>query len=322
MIINILLLIVGFVLLIKGADIFVDGASNTARSFKVSKTIIGLTIVAFGTSAPELAVSLQSLAVNNSDMVLGNVIGSCIINTLLIIGIAAIIKPIKTKNNTVRKELPITLLISTLLAVLMLDIKLGNSPLNQITRSDAIVILLFFSVFIYYLFSQITKRKDDKKNADDEVEPPKYKLWKSLLFTGLGLAGVIYGSDLVVSNTTSIAATIGISKRIISLTVIALGTSLPELVTTIVSAKKGEQDIMLGNIIGSNIFNICVVLGLPVAIFGTINPASFNSIDIIGLVGSSLILFFFALTKKSISRFEGIIMFLLFVVYYVLVFIF
>lgn len=321
MIINIILLIVGFALLIKGADIFVDGASDTARSFKISKTIIGLTIVAFGTSAPELAVSLQALAANNGDMVLGNVIGSCIINTLLIIGIAAIIKPIRAKNNTVRKELPITLMISTLLAILMLDIKLGSSPLNQITRSDAVVILLFFCVFIYYLFSQITKRKDDKKD-EDEIEKPKNKLWKSLLFTGLGLAGVIYGSDLVVSNTTTIAATIGISKRIISLTVIALGTSLPELVTTIVSAKKGEQDIMLGNIIGSNIFNICVVLGIPVAIFGSINPSSFNSIDIIGLVGSSLLLFFFALTKKTISRFEGIILFLLFIVYYVLIFIF
>ena len=274
--------------------------------------------MAFGTSAPELAVSMQALASHNTDMVLGNVIGSCILNTLLILGIAAIIRPIKAKDNTVRKELPITLLISTLLAVLMLDIKLGNSPLNQITRSDAIVILLFFSVFVYYLINLALKKKEEK----EEIEKPKYKMLKSLLFTGLGLAGIIYGSDLVVKHATIIATTLGISERVISLTVIALGTSLPELVTTIVSAKKGEQDILLGNIIGSNIFNICVVLGLPVAIFGTITPGSFSSFDIIALVGSSLLLFIFSLSKRTINRFEGVIMFLSFIAYYVLVFIF
>ena len=320
MILNIVLLIVGFGLLIKGADMFVDGASSTASNFKVSKTLIGLTIVAFGTSAPEFAVSLQSLANNNSDMVLGNVIGSCIINTLLILGIAAMIRPIRTKNNTVRKELPITLLISTLLAILMLDVKLGNSLLNQLTRSDAIVILLFFTVFLYYLINMAIKNKKEK--GKDDIEKPKYSLIKSLLFVSIGLVGIIYGSDLVVGNASDIATKIGISSRIISLTIIALGTSLPELVTTIVSAKKGEQDILLGNIIGSNIFNICVVLGIPVAIYGTINPSSFSSIDIIALVGSSILLFLFALTNKTINRIEGAIMFLTFIAYYILIFIF
>lgn len=318
MIISLILLIVGFGLLIKGADIFVDGASSTAQNLKVSKILIGLTIVAFGTSAPEFAVSMQALASHNTDMVLGNVIGSCILNTLLILGIAAIIRPIKAKDNTVRKELPITLLISTLLAVLMLDIKLGNSPINQITRSDAIVIILFFSVFLYYLINLALKKKEEK----EEVEKPKYKMLKSLLFVGLGLAGIIYGSDLVVKHATIIATTLGISERVISLTIIAFGTSLPELVTTIVSAKKGEQDILLGNIIGSNIFNICVVLGIPVAIFGTITPSSFSTFDIIALVGSSLLLFIFSLSKRTINRVEGAFMFLAFVIYYVLVFIF
>lgn len=318
MIVSIILLIVGFGLLIKGADIFVDGASSTAQNLKVSKILIGLTIVAFGTSAPEFAVSMQALATHNTDMVLGNVIGSCILNTLLILGIAAIIRPIKAKDNTVRKELPITLLISTLLAVLMLDIKLGNSPINQITRSDAIVIILFFSVFLYYLINLALKKKEEK----EEVEKPKYKMLKSLLFVGLGLAGIIYGSDLVVKHATIIATTLGISERVISLTIIAFGTSLPELVTTIVSAKKGEQDILLGNIIGSNIFNICVVLGIPVAIFGTITPSSFSTFDIIALVGSSLLLFIFSLSKRTINRVEGAFMFLAFVIYYVLVFIF
>ena len=316
MIINILLLILGFVLLIKGADIFVDGASSTASNFKVSKMLIGLTIVAFGTSAPEFAVSMQALATGSTDMVLGNVIGSCILNILLILGIAAIISPLKIKSNTVKKELPIALLISSLLAVLMLDIKLDNKLVNQITRSDAIVILLFFSVFLYYLINLAKKKKEDNTE-----EKPKYKLFKSLLFVLLGLGGIIIGSNLVVDNASDIASAIGVSERIISLTIIAFGTSLPELVTTIVSAKKGETDLVLGNIIGSNIFNICVVLGIPVAIFGTITPGSFNAVDLIMLVGSSLLLFIFAFTKKNINRIEGALLLISFIVYYVLVFV-
>lgn len=317
MIISLVALIFGFFLLIKGADFFVDGASSTACNFKMPKMLIGLTIVAFGTSAPEFAVSMQALANNNTDMVLGNVIGSCILNILLILGIAAMIVPIKIKNNTIKKELPIALLISTLLAVLMLDIKINNSQLNQITRSDAIVILLFFSVFLYYLINLSKQKKDDENN---ELVKPKYSLIKSLLFLGGGLAAIIIGSDLVVKNATYIAETIGISQRVISLTIIALGTSLPELVTTIVSATKNEQDLLLGNLIGSNIFNICVVLGIPVAIFGTITPKSFTTLDIIALIGSALILFIFAITKKTITRFEGFLMFIAFIVYYILIF--
>ena len=294
MIINILLLIAGFALLIKGADMFVDGASSTAQNFKVPKMLIGLTIVAFGTSAPEFAVSMQALASGSTDMVLGNVIGSCILNILLIIGIAAMIKPIKIKDNTVKKELPISLLIATLLTVLLLDIKLGNGILNQITRSEAIVILLFFSVFVYYLVALAKQNKNEEKE-----EKPKMKLWKSLLFVGVGLAGIIIGSDFVVDNATAIAKALGLSERIIALTIIAFGTSLPELVTTIVSANKDEQDILVGNIIGSNIFNICVVLGIPVAIFGTITPRSFSYLDLIMLVGSALLLFIVSI-KSSI----------------------
>lgn len=317
MIINILLLILGFVLLIKGADIFVDGAASTASNFKVSKMLIGLTIVAFGTSAPEFAVSMQALATGSTDMVLGNVIGSCILNILLILGLAAIINPIKIKSNTVKKELPIALLISSLLAVLMLDMKLDNKLVNQITRSDAIVILLFFSVFLYYLVNLAKKKKEENKE-----EKPKYKLFKSLIFVVLGLGGIIIGSNLVVDNASDIATLLGVSERVISLTIIAFGTSLPELVTTIVSSRKGEQDLLLGNIIGSNIFNICVVLGIPVAIFGTITPGSYNIIDLIMLVGSSLLLFLFAFTKKTINRWEGILLLLSFAVYYILVFVF
>ena len=317
MIVNILLLIVGFVLLIKGADIFVDGASSTARNFKVSKMLIGLTIVAFGTSSPEFAVSMSALSNGSTDMVLGNVIGSCILNTLLILGVAAAIKPIKIHDNTVKKEVPLALLISTLLVVLMLDSKLGNGILNQITRSDAFVIILFFTVFVYYLISLARQKKDEKNDKDIKT----MKLWKSLLFVAIGLAGIIIGSDFVVDNATDIAKTLGISERVISLTIIAFGTSLPELVTTIISSKKGEQDLLLGNIIGSNIFNICVVLGIPVAIFGTITPSSFSYIDLVMLISSTLLLYLFSRSNRTISRLEGILMLIIFATYYTLVFV-
>ena len=316
MIINILLLVVGFALLIKGADIFVDGASSTAQNFKVSKMLIGLTIIAFGTSAPEFAVSMSALASGSTDMVLGNVIGSCILNILLILGVAAVIKPIKIKDNTVKKELPLTMLISTLLVVLFLDISLGNGSSNMITRSDAIVILLFFSVFLYYLISIARHKKET-----NEEEKPQYSLIKSIFLVIIGLAGIFFGSDLVVDNATDIAKILGLSERVIALTIIAFGTSLPELVTTIVSSKKGEQDLLVGNIIGSNIFNICIVLGIPVAIYGTITPSSFQMIDLIMLVGSSILLFIFSSGTRKITRFEGATMLIVFVVYYVAVFV-
>ncbi len=312
---SIALLIVGFVLLIKGADFFVDGAVSIANNFKIPKVLVGLTIVAFGTSAPELAVSIQALASGSTDMVLGNVIGSNIINILLILGIAAVIRPLRIRNNTIRKEIPITILISTLLVVLFLDVQLQSGSTNQITRSDGIAILLFFAVFLYYLISMALRARDKNK-----LEKPRWKLFPSLLITLLGLAGIIGGSDLVVNSATNIAHTIGISERIIALTVIALGTSLPELVTTIVSAKKGETDLVIGNILGSNIFNICVVLGIPVAIFGTVTPASFKVLDLIALVGSAAILYIFCKTHHRISRGEGIVMLIGFLAYYTAIF--
>lgn len=315
MILNILLLVVGFVLLIKGADIFVDGASSTASNFKVPKMLIGLTIVAFGTSAPELAVSISALASGSTDMVLGNVIGSCILNILLILGVAAVIRPIKIKDNTVKKELPICLLISTLLVVLFLDVSLAGGSANQITRADAIVILLFFTIFLYYLVALAKRGKNKATKAD---EKPKFKLGKSLLLVLIGIVGIIIGSELVVSNATSIAETIGWSERVIALTVIAFGTSLPELVTTVVAARKGEQDLAVGNVIGSNVFNICVVLGIPVALFSTITPASFQMIDLVMLIASSVILFIFASTTRRITRLEGGMMLALFAVYFVI----
>lgn len=311
-VLQIFLLVVGFILLIKGADWLISGASSAASSFKVSKQLIGLTIVAFGTGAPELAVSISSLMSGNTDMLLGNVMGSNILNILLLVGIAAVIRPLKINKNTISKELPLLLLISTILVVLFLDTSLVESATNAIDRSDAIVCVLFFAIFLYYIFSMARKNRKEKK----AVEKPKYKLHVAMILVITGLVGVVLGSQLVVSSASTIAAEIGITDRIIALTVVAFGTSLPELVTTITAAKRNENELLVGNIIGSNIFNICIVLGIPVAIFGTITPDSFEILDIVMLIGSAMILWLVARSGRVISRMEGVLMLIIFSLYY------
>lgn len=310
MYIYILLLIVGFILLIKGADILVDGASSLAENFKVPKMVIALTIVAFGTSAPELAVSIQAVIAGNSDIVLGNVVGSNILNILLILGLSSLFSPLGVKTNTVHKEIPITILISSLLMVLAFDNMYDSSVNNVISRTDGIVILLFFSVFLYYLFSIMRNR--DK----DEETNPKYKILPSLGLLILGLAGIIFGSDFVVDNASSIAKVLGVSDKMISLTVVAFGTSLPELVTSIQAARKHENDIAIGNVIGSNIFNIGFVIGVPAAFIGTVNASGFNYIDMLTMIFASILLFILTIRHEKIDRREGIIMLLVFAAYY------
>lgn len=313
MILQIILLIIGFVVLIKGADIFVDGASSIALNLKLSKMLIGLTIVAFGTSAPEFAVSVKSILSSNADMVLGNVIGSNILNILLIIGICSLIKPIKVKSNTVRKELPIVILFSALLFFLIKD-DLFVSGINQISRNDGFVILLFFAIFIYYLISIMRNKKDDGSNG-----LAKYDIAKSIVFTVLGIICIVMGSNVVVDSASNIAYFLGVSQRMIALTVVAFGTSLPELVTSIVSTKKGEQEILVGNIVGSNIFNIGIVLGLPVSLFGCIPAVGFSIIDLITMLVATILLFVFSFKDHKVGKFEGILMLVIFVVYYTFV---
>lgn len=338
-ILQIVLLVVGFILLIKGADIFVGGASKTAEIFRVPKMLIGLTIVAFGTSAPELAVSISALASGNTDMVIGNVIGSCILNILLILGLTATIYPIEIHCDTVRKELPLTMLISTALAVLFLDVALAGGTTNEITREDGIIILLFFLIFLYYLVV-MAKRGNNKPSAAEKIAAEKTNqkkvaakgasakgtkrktagakkgLLKQVVLIVLGLAGLILGSQMVVDNASAIAAHLGMTERLIGMTIVALGTSLPELVTSVTAARKHESALAVGNIIGSNIFNICIVLGVPVVMFGTIAQGSFQLVDLIVLVASSALLFFFAKSRRKISRVEGALMLTAFFVYY------
>ena len=309
MIVNILLLIFGFIILIKGADFFVDGAVGIANKLKISKMLIGLTIVSFGTSAPEFAVSIKSMLIGSGDIVLGNVIGSNILNILLIVGCSAIIHSLVVKNNTVKKELPIVMLITVLFGVLLSD-NLFDNVKNTFTRSDGIVLILFFAIFLYYLIKMARK-----KEVTDENEI-KLSTGKSILLTIFGIVGIVLGSNFVVDNACNIAKIIGVSERMISLTIIALGTSLPELVTSVTATIKGEYDIAIGNVVGSNIFNIGIVIGVPVAILGGIGTITFSYIDILVMIVSSFILFIFSFDDYKITRREGIMLLLLFIAYY------
>lgn len=311
MLIDIVLLVVGFVILIKGADLFVDGASGVAANFKVSKMLIGLTIVAFGTSAPEFAVSVKSLLAGSGDIVLGNVIGSNILNILLILGLSAMFHSLNVKNNTVKKELPITMLISTLFAVLLSDHLFDSNRTNSFTREDGIVLILFFLVFIYYLIS-MARKKIDEDGENSYALPMK----KAILFTVFGLVGIVLGSNFVVDASSALATSLGVSERMISLTIVALGTSLPELVTSVTATRKGEYDIAIGNVVGSNIFNIGIVIGLPITIFGGISNVAFSYIDIIVMIITAMLLFVFSYNDYKISKKEGFVFLTLFVIYY------
>lgn len=309
MLLNIIFLIAGFIVLIKGADLFVDGASGVAGNFKVSKILIGLTIVAFGTSAPEFAVSIKSLFIGSGDIVLGNVIGSNILNILLILGCSALVHPLNVKNNTVKKELPITLMITCAFAVLLSDSLFSNN-INSFPRGDGLVLLLFFGVFMYYLISMTRNKVDDEAST----ELPSMK--KSIVLTLIGLIGIVLGSNFVVEAASGLAKLFGISERMISLTIVALGTSLPELVTSVTATKKGEYDIAIGNVVGSNIFNIGVVIGIPISIIGGIENINFSYVDIAVMIASALLLFLFSLNDHKISRREGSIFLILFIIYY------
>lgn len=310
MILNVLLLIIGFVILIKGADMFVDGASGIASNFKVPKMLIGLTIVAFGTSAPEFAVSIKSILSESGDIVLGNVIGSNILNVLLILGVSSLFHSLKVKNTTIRKELPITLMITSAFAVLISDNIFDKNLSNSFTRGDGLVLILFFGVFLYYLVG-MAMRRNNQENDENSIS-----LKKAIVFTIIGLIEIVFGSNFVVDSASNIAKLIGVSERLISLTVIALGTSLPELVTSVTATRKGECDIAIGNVVGSNIFNVGVVVGIPTVLFGGIGTINFSYVDLIVMILSSLLLFVFSIKNEKISRCNGIVFLLIFLAYY------
>lgn len=316
MVLEIVLLLIGFILIIKASDVLIDCASSIALLCKVPKMLIALTIVSFGTCAPEVAISFNSVAANNGSMALANVIGSCIVNILLIIGIAAIVNPIKVKNSTVKKELPILFLITSIFFVLLMDRLFNPNTPTSFSRFDGAVLILSFGIFVYYLIRLLKNKKQDQGGVEK-----KYNLPVALILFVISTIVIIYSSDLIVDNALSLAERIHVSPKIITMIAVVVGTSLPELVMTVTSAKRGEFDMAIGNIIGTNIFNICIVLGLPILIYGDLELVDFSFIDIFVVLLSSFLLYLFASSEKQISKKEGIIMLVVFGCYYIYLFI-
>ena len=314
LVLNIVILLVSLFLIIKFSDVFVDAAVSIAESFRVPKMVIALTVAAFATCAPELAISFNSISSGNSEMTLANVIGSSIINILLIIGISAVVKPIKLKEQSIKKELPLLVLITTAFFFLISDSFFKSSLPNSLSRSDGIILIIWFITFCVYIFS-ISKR-----NIELFPKKPKFTKKQSIIRSVIAVVGIIVTSDLIVDSAIYIAESLNISQKIIAMTIIVIGTSLPELTITVLSAKKGEFDMAIGNIVGTNIFNICIVLGLPVTIFGTISSSAFNLVDLVVVLLAALLLFLFGRSNKELTRREGIIMILVVVVYYIYIF--
>lgn len=301
MLINILLLLGGFVALIFGASTLVDAASSLAARWGVPSIVIGLTIVAFGTSAPELVVNVFAATTGSTDMVLGNVLGSNIFNVLGILGISALIYPLTVKSNTTWIEIPLSFLAAICVLVVASDVFLDGSSTNLISRSDGIILLLFFLVFLVY--NLIVAKSG---GADEEMETKDYSIWKAVLFIVLGLAGLVVGGRLIVTSAVSIAEVIGLSERVIGLTVVSIGTSLPELATSIIAVRKRNVDIAIGNVVGSNIFNIFLILGVSGTIVPLgINPDSLFDIMVNILTGLLLFIFVFTGRGRKVERWEG-----------------
>lgn len=313
MLLDIVVLLIGFIIIIKSSDVLVDSASSLALKLRVPKMLIALTIVSFGTCAPEVAISFRSIASGDGVMAFANVIGSLIVNVFLIIGLASFIRPIKVRHATVKKELPLLLIIITAFSILMLDSVFNPLTDNIFSRRDSIILILLFCMFLLYLVGMLFKR--NKK--DEVIEQGKYSPFLSCILLPVTIILIIYSSDLIVVSAKNIASFLNISEKIITMTAIVIGTSLPEMIMTVISARKGEFDMAIGNIIGTNIFNICVVLGVPIFIYGDIALTGFGVIDILMVFLSSFLLFVFARSERVIDKIEGIFMLWLFVCYYI-----
>lgn len=308
---NYILLIIGFLFLIKGADIFVEGSSSIAKSLKISPMLIGLTIVAFGTSSPEAAVSINAAIKGSNEIVIANIVGSSIFNIMVVLGVVAVIKKININHITILKELPFLLLASLVLYVLSLDHFLEGHGENLITRSDGIILLAFFLIYMYYIIETAFKSKED---YGEDIKT--MSLYRSILFLILGILAILVGGKWVVISSTKIALSLGMSETLVGLTIVAIGTSLPELTTSIVAAYKGESDIAVGNVIGSNIFNILLVLGITTVIKPIAIENSFF-LDMVYLLFGTVAILVFSISRKSISRFEGALLTLSYIGYMV-----
>ena len=309
---TIILFITGFLFLIKGADLLVDGSASIAKKLKIPSIVIGLTIVAFGTSTPELIVNIFASAQGNSEIAIGNILGSNIANILLILGISAMIYPITAQRNTILKEIPLNLLAIIILGFMANDMLIDGGTFSAITRIDGFVLLSFFVIFLYYTFGII--KSDETTEEKDTIEVFSY--FKAILFIFFGLIGLVVGGKWIVDGAVKVAEFFNVSQSLIGLTVIAVGTSLPELATSAIAAFKKQSDIAIGNVVGSNIFNIFWIIGIS----ALIRPLPFNiksNGDIAMTVFASLVLFFvmFIGKKRVIERWQGVFMFTAYIGY-------
>lgn len=309
---DILYLVIGLILIILGTNGLTDGAASIAKKLKISSLVIGLTIVGFGTSTPELSVSISSALKGSADIAIGNIVGSNIFNTLFIVGCTAMVAPIVITRNTIRREIPLCILASVVLLVCANDVLLDHAPMNVISSTDGLILLCFFVIFLGY--SIAISKNTNEKTAEIEIKALSW--WKSITFILLGLAALIFGGQIFVNGAIGIARGLGISEAVIGVTIVAIGTSLPELATSVVAAMKKNPEIAIGNIIGSNLFNIFFILGCSATIT-PLFPKGISNFDYLWLVASSILLWFFGLFfgKRIIMRFEGIILILAWVVY-------
>jgi cation:H+ antiporter len=316
MVLNIFLLVVGFGLVIKGADFLVEGASSLAKRHQVSELTIGLTIVAFGTSAPELVVNLVAAIKGYDDVSMGNIIGSNIFNLLLILGISGLIYPVLVQSKTVWKEIPFSLMAGVLLILLANDTTIFHASENTVKRHDGIILLLFFCFFLFYAWINM---KDEKNHSSDQIK--EFGLLKTILFIIIGFAFLITGGRMVVIQAVGLAKALNISDKVIGLTVVASGTSLPELATSAVAAFKKRSDLAIGNVIGSNIFNILLILGVTSLVSPVRYSMSFN-LDLFIYLAATLFVFTAMFTggKKKLDRWEAGVLLLFYAVYMVYLF--
>lgn len=312
MILDFLGIVIGFVLLVKGADWFVDGSSSIAKKLRIPAVVIGLTIVAFGTSAPELAVSVSAALKGSNDIALGNVVGSNIFNTLVVLGASAAITPIAVGKSAIKKDYPLSIFAAILLGVLCLDTILFRTAEMSISRIDGVILLLCFAFFMYTTVKEGLKSRAE---SEEEEEIATFTTWKSILLILIGLAGIVGGGQLTVTCAKELARDLGMTEAVIGLTVVAVGTSLPELVTSVVAAKKGESDIAVGNVIGSNIFNIFFILGTSATILPMQNLDTSYVFDLLVLIVVMVVTFIPVAITKKVGRGTGIIMVLTYVAY-------
>ena len=302
---QVVLLVVGFVMLVKGADWFVDGAAGIAAKFKIPQIVIGLTIVAMGTSAPEAAVSITSALKGNAGITIGNIVGSNILNVLIILGLSAVVTPLAVTKSTIKVDIPVMIAITGILLWMGYD--------GIVTLLEGIILLLIFASYIGYLMYVAFK---DRKNNTEEVK--EISVIKALICTVVGLVLIVWGSDVTVDAATKIAKILGLSERFIGLTIVALGTSLPELFTSVMAARKGNADIAIGNIVGSNIFNILFVVGLSALVIPVPFLEGFR-FDLLVSLAAAMLLFFCVLKNQKLNRWAGILMLASYAAYFAVI---